>query len=112
VKQNIVLFIVTGFALTACFSSTNNPTVTVPDDKLAEIQARGTLIIATDIDYVPQSKLLPGVLPSPDTKCEPSQYTADQFTGFDAEVAVEIARRLGVEPCFVTPPWSQLVAGS
>jgi polar amino acid transport system substrate-binding protein len=52
------------------------------------------------------------VLPSPDTKCESSQYTANQFTGFDADVAVEIARRLGVEACFVTPPWSQLVAGN
>jgi len=111
VKWNIVLFIAAGFTLAACFSS-NNLSATVPDDKLAEIQARGTLIIATDVDYVPQSKLLSGVLPNPDTKCEPSQYTADQFTGFDVEVAVEIAHRLGVEPCFVAPPWSQLVAGS
>jgi polar amino acid transport system substrate-binding protein len=34
------------------------------------------------------------------------------MVGFDVDVAVELARRLGVEPCFVTPPWSQLVAGS
>jgi polar amino acid transport system substrate-binding protein len=34
------------------------------------------------------------------------------LTGFDVGVAVEIARRLGVEPCFVTPPWSQLIAGN
>jgi polar amino acid transport system substrate-binding protein len=32
--------------------------------------------------------------------------------GFDIEVAKEIAHWLNVEPCFVTPPWSQLVAGS
>ena len=69
VKLNIALFI-TGFALAACLSSKNTP-VTVLEDKLAEIQARGTLIIATDADYAPQSRLVPSVLPSPDTKCEP-----------------------------------------
>ena len=28
------------------------------------------------------------------------------------DVAIAIADHLGVEPCFVTPPWSQLVAGN
>jgi len=118
-KLSIALFVITGFALAACLPSHNTPVTVLPEDhrdyredKMAEIQARGTLIIATDADYAPQSKLVPGVLPSPDTKCEPSQYTADQFTGLDVEVGGEIARRLGVEPCFVTPPWSQLVAGN
>ncbi len=78
---------------------------------MAEIKARGTLVIATDADYIPQSRLLADVPPGEDTKCEPTQYTAEQFEGFDAAVGIEIARRLGVEPCFVTPPWSQLVAG-
>lgn len=110
-KQSIVLFIAAGFALTACLPP-NPPSEDAPNDKLAEIQARGTLIIATDADYMPQSKFLPNELPSPSTKCKPSQYTAAQMIGFDVEVAKEIAVRLGVEPCFVTPPWSQLVAGS
>lgn len=110
-KQSIVLFIVAGFALTACLP-VRNPSKQVSDDKLAEIQARGTLIIATDADYMPQSRLLIDELPDSDTRCEASQYTAAQMIGFDVEVAKEIARRLGVEPCFVTPPWSQLVAGS
>lgn len=110
-KQSIVIFVAADLILTSCLSS-NQAAVIVPEDKLAEVQARGTLIIATDADYVPQSKLLTDVLPNPDTKCESSQYTANQFTGFDADAAVEIARRLGVEACFVTPPWSQLVAGN
>lgn len=97
--------------LTACASATSVPT-SLPKDKLTEIMIRGTLVIATDADYAPQSRLLENVLPAGDTKCEPSQYTASQFTGFDVDLAVEIARRLSVEPCFVTPPWSQLVAGS
>jgi ABC-type amino acid transport substrate-binding protein len=113
VKQSIVLFILAGFALVACSSPRHSPTdVNVPDDKLAEIQARGTLIIATDADYVPQSKLIASELPDSSTKCQPSQYTAAQMTSFHVEAANEIARQLDVEPCFVTPPWSQLVAGS
>jgi polar amino acid transport system substrate-binding protein len=32
--------------------------------------------------------------------------------GFDIDTAGEIARRLGVEPCFVTPPWTQVTAGN
>jgi polar amino acid transport system substrate-binding protein len=86
--------------------------VPVSDDKLAEILARGTLVIATDEAYAPQSKLIENSTPAADTKCAPTQYTANQFTGFDVEVAVAIAGELGVEPCFVTPPWSQLIAGS
>ena len=81
-------------------------------DKLSEIMARGTLIIATDPAYIPQSRLLENSSPAEGTKCESTQYTADQFEGFDVDVAVEVARHLGVEPCFVTPPWSQLVAGN
>jgi polar amino acid transport system substrate-binding protein len=110
VKQNIVLFIVAGCALTACFSHGQADEHTF-DDKLAEIQARGTLIIATDADYIPQSKFLANALRDPDTKCKPSHYTAAQMVGFDVEVSKEIAHRLDLEPCFVTPPWSQLVAG-
>jgi len=97
--------------LTACAPATVVPTK-LPKDKLAEIMARGTLVVATDADYEPQSKLLEDILPDEDTKCEPTQYTANQLTGFDVEVAIAISHRLGVEPCFVTPPWSQLVAGN
>ncbi len=96
--------------LSACSPATAVPTP--QNDKLAEILARGTLVIATDADYAPQSRLLPDESPVPGTKCNPAQYTGNQMKGFDVNVAVEIARRLGVEPCFVAPPWSQLVAGN
>jgi len=109
--KRIAVFFIVNLVLTAC-SSSENPSTITPNDKLDEIQARSTLVIATDADYVPQSKLLTNVTRKPASKCESSQYTANQFTGFDVAVAVEIAHRLGVEPCFVTPPWSQLVAGN
>ena len=110
-KRMIVPVAVILLLLSACTSTGVEP-ASQPRDKLAEIMARETLIIATDADYAPQSKLLKDTSPSADTKCEPAQYTANQFEGFDVEVAVEIVKYLGVEPCFVTPPWSQLVAGN
>jgi len=97
--------------LTAC-APVSPPLVPTPQkDKLAEILARGTLVIATDADYAPQSRLVEDTTPDPNTKCSPAQYTSNQIIGFDVDVAVAVADRLGVEPCFVTPPWSQLVAG-
>ncbi|MGD2271776.1 MAG: hypothetical protein PVI06_15345 [Desulfobacterales bacterium] len=66
------------------------------NDLLAKIMARGTLFTATDPDYPPQSRLKPGATRASDTKCASTQYTANGFTGFDVDTAIEIARR----PCF------------
>lgn len=107
--KQITIFVVV-LLLAACTSFAQG-TTSIPTDKLAEIQARGTLVIATDASYMPQSQLIAGSSPLADTKCKPTQYSANQFTGFDVDVAVELAAHLGLEPCFVTPPWSQLVAG-
>jgi polar amino acid transport system substrate-binding protein len=106
-----IIIAILGIVLTACASSVSQPDSN-PVDKLTEIKARGSLVIATDPDYTPQSQLIPGSQPLADTKCESTQYTANQFDGFDAEVAKDVASHLGVEACFVTPPWSQLIAGN
>jgi len=97
--------------LAACAPINPTAVAVYQNDKLAEVMARGTLIIATDANYEPQSKLLENSIPDSNTKCSPAQYTANQMTGFDVEVAVKVAEHVGMEPCFVTPPWSQLVAG-
>lgn len=109
-KRAAIVLINALLVLSACAPETGTPTQ--QSDKLAEIMARGTLVIATDADYSPQSRLLPDSTPNANTKCSPVQYTANQMVGFDVNFAEELARRLGVEPCFVTPPWSQLVAGN
>ena len=99
--------------LAACASSSEpTPTPTVSADKLAEIVARGTLIVATDPNYAPQSELKEDVARAANTRCASNQYTANQLEGFDVDVGVEIARRLGVEACFVTPAWTLIVGGS
>ena len=110
-RRVILLFFGILLFVPGCAPVTAAIPTAVQNDKLAEILARGTLIIATDANYEPQSRLVPDRSPASNTKCRSTQYTASQMTGFDIEVAQEVARRLGVEPCFVTPPWNQLVAG-
>ena len=46
------------------------------------------------------------------TKCASDERTAAELTGFDVEVAVAIAAKLGVEACFVTPDWTLITAGN
>ena len=68
-----------------------------PADLLSEIQERGTLRVATDPQYPPQSSL---------------NDETGEWEGFDIDVATEIANRLGVEIEFVTPGWESIIAGN
>lgn len=79
---------------------------------LGEILARGTLIVSTDPAYPPQSELKADGQRLANTKCAADQKTTGELQGFDIDVAVEIAKRLGVEACFVTPSWDLITAGS
>jgi len=106
------LLVVASFLHTGCTGALSTIEPTSSNDLLVKILTRGTLVIATDPAYPPQSELREVATREPNSKCAPTEYTADELTGFDVETAVEIARRLGVEPCFVTPPWTQLTAGN
>jgi len=105
--------------LTACGSSTAPPSSAKPtasagdpsSDKLAQVKARGTLVLSTDLGYAPQSYEVKGSARNPDTKCAANQMTGNQVTGYDAETGKAVALKLGVEPCFVTPSWSEVTAG-
>lgn len=101
-----------GLLLSSCASASSTAQPAASTDLLQKILARGTLVIATDPAYPPQSELIEAIARDPGSKCAPTEYTAGQLTGFDVATAVEIAIRLGVEPCFVTPPWTQLTAGN
>lgn len=91
--------------LSACAPATAN-------DLLGEVKARGTLRISTDVNYAPQSAAVEGAKRADGTKCGPDELTGNQVEGFDIDTAKEIAKRLGVEPCFVTPSWDMITAGS
>jgi len=110
------LALVAAVLLSACqapaaATPTPAPPTKVPD-LLDEIKARGTIRISTDPNYAPQSLLITGAQRAANTKCGPEELTANQLEGFDIDTAVEIARRLGVEPCFVTPGWDLITAGN
>ena len=81
-------------------------------DKLAEILARGTLVISTDPAYPPQSQLVEGGQRAANTKCTSDQHTSSELTGFDIDVSIAIAKKLGVEACFVTPDWTLIIGGN
>ena len=80
-------------------------------DKLAQVLARGTLVLFTDPDYAPQSFAVKGATRQAATKCESNQLTAPEISGYDAETGKLVAAALGVEPCFVTPPFNEVIAG-
>jgi polar amino acid transport system substrate-binding protein len=65
------------------------------DDLLATVRERGTLLVATDSNYAPQS------FRNPD----------ESWEGFDIEVAREVARRIGVEAEFLDISWDVVTAG-
>src|SRR6476661_3818120 len=81
------------------------------NDKLAQILARGTLILSTDPAYPPQSYAVKSAKRLATTKCAANQLTANQMGGYDADTGKLVAQRLGVEPCFVTPTWSEIISG-
>jgi polar amino acid transport system substrate-binding protein len=81
-------------------------------DKLAQIQARGTLLLFTDPEYPPQSFTVKGAERPADTKCAANELTAAEVSGYDADTGKLVAKALGVEPCFVTPSWTEVTAGN
>jgi polar amino acid transport system substrate-binding protein len=99
------LLVLASLMITACAPATAN-------DLLGEVKGRGTLRISTDVNYAPQSASVAGAKRADGTKCGADELTANQVEGFDIDTAVEIAKRLGVEPCFVTPAWDLVTAGN
>src|SRR5512139_1979675 len=91
---------------------TQPPATTASQDLLSAIKARGTLRVSTDPAYPPQSELVENAKRPADTKCSADEHAAVELAGFDIDVAVEIAKRLGVEACFVTPDWTLITGGS
>jgi len=81
-------------------------------DLLSAIQARGKLVTAVEPNYPPSSEIVPNANRTPGTRCSPSEYTLNEVKGFNVEITAEIARRLGVEPCYVMPPRSQTRSGN
>jgi polar amino acid transport system substrate-binding protein len=69
-------------------------------------------VVSTDPAYPPQSVAIEGATRTAGTRCASNQLTAAEMDGYDVQTAVEIAKRLGVEACFVTPSWTEVTGGS
>lgn len=67
----------------------------VAADTLERIKERGTVIVAAIPDTLPQA----------------ARDSSGNLTGFDIEVAEEIAKRMGLGISFETPTWQQVLAG-
>ena len=109
IKKLSLIFLTVALILiiSACQQSqTSSP------DKLTEVQERGTLVVAIDPAYPPQSEIRPNATRASETLCTLGQFTAGELGGFDVEVATEIAKRLDIEACFVTPNWLQIARGN
>jgi polar amino acid transport system substrate-binding protein len=101
----VILLVLSSLVISACQPASAN-------DLLGEIKARGTLRVSTDANYAPQSALVKDQQRAANTKCGSDELTANQLEGFDIDTAKEVARRLGVEACFVTPDWDAITAGN
>ncbi len=90
------------------------PTVVISntDGLLAEILSSGTIVVATNEDFQPQSFANPAGQRPTDTKCAFDQFSSAQLQGFDVDVAIQIGLRLGVETCLVTPPYNEVKTGN
>lgn len=102
----ITLLTIIGLLLSSCGGAAT------AKDKLSEITKRGYLIVSTDPAYPPQSELVENAARLTNTKCPTDTQTANQMKGFDIDVAVAIAQKMGVEPCFMTVAWDLITAGN
>lgn len=82
----LLLTLLATLAVTACAEA---------DDALARIQARGTLVIATEGNWQPWTY----------------HDENDVLTGFDVEIGALLAEGLGVEPDFQETAWDAILAG-
>jgi polar amino acid transport system substrate-binding protein len=95
-RISFVFALAVAVSMAACAAPPAN-TSTTQQDQLDKVKARGTLRVSTDANYAPQSFF--------DEKTK-------AWTGFDIDVATELAKRLGVKVEFTTPDWSAITAGS
>ena len=108
----LIVALVAGCSGGGPVKSSAAPSADPTKDKLAQVVTRGTLVLSTDPDYAPQSFAVKGATRAAPTKCAPNQLTAPEVSGYDADTGKLVAAALGVEPCFVTPTFDQIIAGS
>ena len=94
-KLSIIIstLLIATVGLTACGTKTS-PT-TEPKDLLSTIKSEGKIRIGTEGTYAPYT----------------FHDKSGKLTGFDVEIAEEVAKRLGVKPEFIETKWDGMFAG-
>jgi L-cystine transport system substrate-binding protein len=105
IKKPILAFAIPmtlAMLVTACGGSTQNQSGSdstsnsaTSGNLLDQIKARGTIKIGTEGTYAPFT----------------FHDKSGTLTGFDVDIATEVAKRLGVKPEFVETPWDGMFAG-
>jgi cystine transport system substrate-binding protein len=105
IKKPILAFAIPmtlAMMVTACGGSNQNQTGSnstsnsaTSGNLLDQIKARGTIKIGTEGTYAPFT----------------FHDKTGTLTGFDVDIATEVAKRLGVKPDFVETPWDGMFAG-
>ncbi len=111
-----LLGLLVGAILLAGCSGTGAPAVASASadpvhDKLAQVRARGTLVLPTDPAYPPSSFAVPGAVRQANSRCAANQMTRTEVDGYDVAVGNLIADAIGVEACYVVPTWTEMLAG-
>lgn len=107
-----VVLVLAGCSSADTSSPTSSPVGDPNTDKLAQVIDRGILRLPVDPAYPPASFGVEGAERAEGTACAPNELTAPEVDGYDVAVSEALAADLGVEPCFVTPEWSELIAGN
>ncbi|AEH54337.1 amino acid ABC transporter substrate-binding protein [Heyndrickxia coagulans] len=82
------------FALTACGKNTDNQNASKSNDLYDQIKSKGVLLIGTEGTYPPFSF-----------------HKNGKLTGYDIDVAKEVAKRLGLKAEFKETQWDAMFAG-
>ena len=89
----ISTILIASIGLTGCNAKTT--TETTPKDLLSTIKTEGKIRIGTEGTYAPYT----------------FHDKDGKLTGFDVEIAEEVAKRLGVKPEFIETKWDGMFAG-
>jgi polar amino acid transport system substrate-binding protein len=112
----VIVLVAIAFVGSACQSDDSgrdgSGSAANPDDKLAIVTRRGTLLLPTDIAYPPASFAVKSAARRPDTECAENDLTGREVDGYDVAVSKAVAAALGLEPCFVTPTFTEQLAGN
>lgn len=96
--SKLILPVVMLFSVTACGAVntvSNQSTAPAKQNTLSQVKTQGVLTIGTEGTYAPFT----------------FHDATGKLTGFDVDLATEVAKRIGVKPQFVETPWDGMFAG-